>query len=616
MWCKLYGRMKISPALQIFNKRVVGFFALLFVIEWFLYFRHAAHFFQGDSVFLLYHRPQSFIDLLQQFIRLHASGWYRPLANDVFEYALYPFFGINPIAYRIPVYAFFIGNTIAVYALALAVTRRELVAVIATCFLAIHSVGGLVTYDLGFLPDLMYGFFYLLAVLAYVRYLERGSKPALAASLAFFVASLTSKEAAVTLPGVLVVLYFVVNPKPGSLPARVVSAFKACSAHILLMVVYLAFVLGYLNVQNFSAIASVERPRDQDAAGYRLALDDTVLKNADLALTWAMNIPRGYMGEARQLTPGMLTFLKVFRIVLAVSTVFLLIGRDRMKAIFGISWFYLALVPSLPLVDHLLPNYLLLPLAGLSIVVGMAFTQLYDAARRLRRLAPAAAPALVAIFAAMLYVCNHGIQNDIRENYLLGGSAGVAAASLKDLKRLYPTLPPDVTLFFEDREQPLVWEHSSGGLLKMAYNTKDVSALYASRGDALGADERTLEKTIMLRYRNKGLVDETAEMRANPLAYVIRYLEPGNNALTLSKTEVRAGESYTLSVSGVQKLEVRIAYTIDDGRLETFTANLDEKGQAKFDVSPSTKKGLYRFLGFNISGQSEWIRSDATISVR
>jgi hypothetical protein len=595
---------------QIFSKRIIGYFAFLFVIEWFLYFRHAAHFFQADSIALLYYRGTSVFDVLHRFVSLHASGWYRPLANDIFTSALYPFLGLDPIGYRIPVYAFFIGSTIAAYALTFAISRNRIAAMIGTFFYSVHTTSGFVTFDLGLLPDLMSTFFYLLAVLAYLDYLRRGTKSAFRISLACFVASLLSKEAAVTMPGVLVVLYLAMNPHLESFRTRIVSAFKGCSAHILVLAVYLAFAVGYLNVQNVLQFTTLERPEQPD--GYHLAFDETVPANADLAATWAMNIPRGYMGEWRQLTPGMLTFLKAFRAIFVALLALLLIGRNRNKALLGIAWFFLALIPSLPLVDHLLPNYLFLPLAGLSIVVGMAFAQIYDIAGRFR---PAAAISLVAIFAGLLYVCNHGIQNDIRKNRLLGGSAELAFTSLSDLKRMYPTLPPDVTLFFEDSQEPLSWEYANG-LLNMAYGTEDISARFASNGEALGPDESAAQHTILLRYQNKRLVDETAALRANPMAYVIRYQAPRVNKLTLSRASVVAGESYTLSVSGIQNAGLRIAYTIDDGPIESFTAMLDAAGRAKFDVSASTKKGFYRFLGFNIAGRSEWISSDATLTVR
>src|SRR5262245_11297568 len=114
--------------------RVVAFFIFLFVVEWYLYFRSAGHYFQADTVFLIYHRATSLPQFLREFTHLQLSGWYRPLSHQLFEYILYPFLGLNPIGYRIPVYVIFIANTAAVYALGVALLRRHLAAALATFF--------------------------------------------------------------------------------------------------------------------------------------------------------------------------------------------------------------------------------------------------------------------------------------------------------------------------------------------------------------------------------------------------------------------------------------------------------------------------------------------------
>src|SRR5262245_31060686 len=162
------------------HSRVAAFFIFLFVVEWFLYFRSAGHYFQADTVFLLYHRVTTLPQFLRQFTQLQLSGWYRPLSHQLFEYVLYPYLGLNPIGYRIPVYAIFIANTAAVYALGLALLRRHLPAALGTFFFVVHTTNAFTTYDLGFMPDLMYAVFYLCAVLAFIRFLQRGNKAAYA----------------------------------------------------------------------------------------------------------------------------------------------------------------------------------------------------------------------------------------------------------------------------------------------------------------------------------------------------------------------------------------------------------------------------------------------------
>src|SRR5207247_10317992 len=111
----------------------------------------------------------SLTQFLRECNRQHNSGWYRPLSNETIESILFPIFGLNPAGYRIPVYALFILDTIAVYALALPITRRRIAAVIATFFFNVHTTNAFTTYDVCFTPELLYTFLYLGLLLAYLR---------------------------------------------------------------------------------------------------------------------------------------------------------------------------------------------------------------------------------------------------------------------------------------------------------------------------------------------------------------------------------------------------------------------------------------------------------------
>src|SRR5215475_348702 len=97
-----------------------GFFVLLLIVDWFLYFQHGGHFFQGDSIYLLNYRAGSLSEYLKEFVKLNPSGWYRPLANELIESIFYPIAGLNPVPYRIPVYLLFFAISVGVYALGFA----------------------------------------------------------------------------------------------------------------------------------------------------------------------------------------------------------------------------------------------------------------------------------------------------------------------------------------------------------------------------------------------------------------------------------------------------------------------------------------------------------------
>src|SRR5262249_25118643 len=160
--------------------RILVFFAVLIGVDWFLYFRHAAHFFQADTIFLLNHRASSLSGYLKEFVSLNPSGWYRPLANELIESIFFPIVGLHPIPYRIPVYAIFVLITVGVYALALMLTKRHVAAAVAAFFFNVHTANAYTTYDIGFMPELLYTLFFVGAVLAYLLYARNSDKRAYA----------------------------------------------------------------------------------------------------------------------------------------------------------------------------------------------------------------------------------------------------------------------------------------------------------------------------------------------------------------------------------------------------------------------------------------------------
>jgi hypothetical protein len=56
---------------------------------------------------------------------------------------------------------------------------------------------------------------------------------------------------------------------------------------------YLVFVLGYLHVQGVDVTKLFQKPDAVSNNSYQLVLDNTVAQNADVAGSWAFNMPRG-----------------------------------------------------------------------------------------------------------------------------------------------------------------------------------------------------------------------------------------------------------------------------------------------------------------------------------
>jgi len=202
---------------------------------------------------------------------------------------------------------------------------------------------------------------------------------------------------------------------------------------------------------------------------------------------------------------GMLRYLKLFRALVFGLIIMVLIKPERKLILFGLAWFWITILPALPLISHFLTYYLFLPVVGLSLVIGTVFARLYDVLSRIHK--AVAFASILAIFGGLLYVTSYSIRTHIERNSLLGGSAESAFNTLQDLKRLYPNLPVGARLYFVDANEIVSWNHDSGSLIRMAYGTDQISTLYQSLNDLLSSDGGN---TLVFRVHNGRLIDETS----------------------------------------------------------------------------------------------------------
>src|SRR5262249_4664861 len=194
---------------------------------------------------------------------------------------------------------------------------------------------------------------------------------------------------------------------------------------------------------------------------------------------------------------------------------------------------------------------------------------------------------------------------------LLGRSASLAGNTLNDVIHLYPKMPENVTVYFIDADQPLAWHHDSGGLIKMAYDSDQLTVLYQSLGDLAPPDSRNV---IVFDVRDGQLADITSRYRLDPTSFIKFTDSPYQ--LEISPLEVTAGrDKYMLRIAGLRNTATRVGYKLNDGPFETFVTMWDDEGKVTFDVSSDIRRGTYKFLAFNISGTADWIRAERILTV-
>ena len=95
----------------------------------------------------------------------------------------------------------------------------------------------------------------------------------------------------------------------------------------------------------------------------------------------------------------------------------------------------------------------------------------------------------------------------------------------------------------------------------------------------------------------------------------VAYNGSGQHHLVVTPETVRTGEKYRLSISALKDADVTLHYTLNGSPVHAFTTHLDDQGQASFDISERTEKGVYKFVGFRKAGTEEWFQIAGSIRI-
>jgi protein O-mannosyl-transferase len=130
---------------------------------------------------------------------------YHPLTTTAWLF-LYKFFALNPLPYHLLNVVLHVANTFLVYKLAQKLSGKEVTAIIVSALFALHPMHVESVAWVSELKGVLYSFFYLLAIVFYLQYINGAARKYFVYALVCFIASLLSKPAAVTLPVLLLII--------------------------------------------------------------------------------------------------------------------------------------------------------------------------------------------------------------------------------------------------------------------------------------------------------------------------------------------------------------------------------------------------------------------------
>lgn len=336
------------------RRYLIGTIAIIFGITAVCYGRFTDNFFVYDDFAIMEHVIRGPAAVLQGYNYI-----FRIVYNAV-HWPLYYGFGLNPVGYNLFCIALNAVNAVILFFLVRILFGNQLYAALVAILFAGSSVGcDAIFWKAAYATPLNVAF-YLLTLIAYLRFRKEGGKGYFILSIALFIAASLSKEEAASLPFVILLIEVLV------LRSRIdFNLFKKTIPYGVVIVLYLVtnYVLIYhvFNAQSELVNHSSFRPLHT------------------LLGSWTVFFipPKGILGGR---TPAM-----IFTGLLLPAA--LLFTKDRRLMLFAIGWVFVTFLPqSLSSLSQFEPKYifnsisrhLYLPSVGASMVIAAVIMQLRD----------------------------------------------------------------------------------------------------------------------------------------------------------------------------------------------------------------------------------------------
>jgi len=194
--------MRVTGKKEKVNKSILfGGISVLIIL---VYYPITDSYFVNDDFYLIYLSSPKTVNGILDFFTSTKGGWvhYRPIVKMAFfmDFSLYH---LNPVGYHFTNLLFHLSSTIMVFYLARILTGSEKAGGFAALIFAVHPLHIEAVPWISGRNDLIFTFFYLSAVLSFLKYIsteEKKKKIYLIVSISFSSLSLLSKESAITLP--------------------------------------------------------------------------------------------------------------------------------------------------------------------------------------------------------------------------------------------------------------------------------------------------------------------------------------------------------------------------------------------------------------------------------
>jgi hypothetical protein len=555
-------------------------FAALFLIcaaEIIILPRTAAIFFDGDAFFYFANRIEKFADLKDVLTSADQARQYRPLGVILFSYVFYPLFKLHHAPYSITALIFHVLNTILVFFILKRLLKSNIAVIAGTALWGFNPIAIYVTHSFSFLADFTYGFFYFIGLLGFLLYMDTGKKRYAVLVFLGFLLSLMSKEAAVTLPALLLLITFAYLMTEESWPEKLPRAKRILPALLAIIALYLLF---------YSSLKVGHLYDPNQRQNYHFAFSVTSLQNKIDYILSALYLPF----PDRLIKPD-IDFKSDRLVALASPLIFLLIAyliwpfeHTNKNVRVGILWFLICASPVLFITPSEFMHNLYVPLLGLAVILGYFFRDAEIFAKKVNIIRPEFLYVYAVCLALVSMITNQQIfqETNWRTYY-----EKVARNTITDMKALHPRVPSDTTLYLlRSSEVQIPWIAYNGKLFNVFYNDKSIHSLFEEKDQALPLKEARDGKVMVLAYTDDHLFDITRDYvgeRLDPTSYSL-FDEFNHGEISFINERSRLGEVPPDTPNG---RPVFLAPVVRDGQLRHCVITIAD-GRIRFRVPQLT----------------------------
>jgi hypothetical protein len=294
------------------------------IAECLLYSVNFQKFFQGDALFWTRYRFHGVGEFLRALPTLDVAHWYRRYRTESSR-AFLSIVRSGAIPYHLVVFLSFLKLSCLVFLFFYYLTRNMAIAFIGAFYFGIHSINVYPTYDFAFSPEVFYVFFYVSSVWLFIEAERRQSWIWRVASAAVFALSLMSKEAAVSLPAMLLLSHLV------WIRTGLQRALGAVAIHGGILLVYMVYIVAILKVGTGSYMLGIHNvPHNLVSAAY-----------------YVFNFRVDGFAPTRNAPGFVMAFLGIFALFQIVLSVMVARRQENKLLIFGLCWFVIGLGPML-----------------------------------------------------------------------------------------------------------------------------------------------------------------------------------------------------------------------------------------------------------------------------